>query len=96
MVQRILHMKRGSSQFVRELNLEPCTTVVSSPEINEIAESFVKMIKRDYIGIMSNPDSQAAVMNSAVAFIHYNKRHPHSALGYQSTQEYIHRNLSQS
>ena len=96
MVQRILHMKRGSSQFVRELNLEPCTTVVSSPEINEIAESVVKMIKRDYIGIMSNPDSQAAVMNSAVAFIHYNKRHPHSALGYQSTQEYIHRNLSQS
>lgn len=71
MVQRILYMKRGSSQFVRELNLEPCTTVVSSPEINEIAESFVKMIKRDYIGIMSNPDSQAAVMNSAVAFIHY-------------------------
>ena len=82
-------------KFARDLNLEPCTTVVSSPEINEIAESFVKMIKRDCIGIMANPDSLAAVINPAVVFIHYNKRHPHSALGYQSPQEYIRRKLSQ-
>ncbi|WP_458646092.1 integrase core domain-containing protein [Citrobacter koseri] len=41
------------------------------------------------------PDSQAAVMNLAVAFSHYNEHHPHSALGYRSPREYIRRKLSQ-
>ncbi|EHQ3057761.1 transposase, partial [Salmonella enterica] len=41
-------------------------------------------------------DSQAAVMNLAVAFSHYNEHHPHSALGYRSPREYIRRKLSQS
>jgi hypothetical protein len=38
---------------------------------------------------MPKPDSQAAVMNLAVAFSHYNEHHPHSALGYRSPREYI-------
>ncbi|EPD6777329.1 MULTISPECIES: IS3 family transposase [Salmonella] len=82
--------------FARLLGLEPCTTAVRSPESNGIAESFVKTIKRDYISIMPKPDSQAAVMNLAVAFSHYNEHHPHSALGYRSPREYIRRKLSQS
>jgi len=81
--------------FARLLGLEPCTTAVRSPESNGIAESFVKTIKRDYISIMPKPDSQAAVMNLAVAFSHYNEHHPHSALGYRSPREYIRRKLSQ-
>jgi putative transposase len=64
------------------------TTAVRSPESNGIAESFVKTIKRDYISVMPKPDSQAAVMNLAVAFSHYNEHHPHSALGYRSPREY--------
>nr|WP_158151132.1 IS3 family transposase [Pantoea ananatis] len=82
--------------FARMLGLEPCTTRVRSPESNGIAESFVKTIKRDYISIMPKPDSQAAVMNLAVAFSHYNEHHPHSALGHRSPREYIRRKLSQS
>ncbi|MBE7330865.1 integrase core domain-containing protein, partial [Salmonella enterica] len=82
--------------FALLLGLEPCTTAVRSPESNGIAESFVKTIKRDYISIMPKPDSQAAVMNLAVAFSHYNEHHPHSALGYRSPREYIRRKLSQS
>lgn len=81
--------------FARMLGLEPCTTAVRRPESNGIAESFVKTIKRDYISIMPKPDSQAAVMNLAVAFSHYNEHHPHSALGYRSPREYIRRKLSQ-
>lgn len=81
--------------FARMLGLEPCTTAVRSPESNGIAESFVKTIKRDYISVMPKPDSQAAVMNLAVAFGHYNEHHPHSALGYRSPREYIRRKLSQ-
>ena len=81
--------------FARLLGLEPCTTAVRSPESNGIAESFVMTIKRDYISIMPKPDSEAAVMNLAVAFSHYNEHHPHSALGYRSPREYIRRKLSQ-
>lgn len=81
--------------FARMLGLEPCTTVVSSPESNGIAESFVKTIKRDYISMMPKPNSRAVVMNLAVAFSHYNEYHPHSALGYRSPREFIRRKLSQ-
>lgn len=81
--------------FARLLGLELCTTAVRSPESNGIAESFVKTIKRGYISIMPKPDSQAAVMNLALAFSHYNEHHPHSALGYRSPREYIRRKLSQ-
>jgi len=77
------------------LGLEPCTTRVHSPESNGIAESFVKTIKRDYISIMPEVDSQMAVINLAVAFSHYNEHHPHSALGYLSPRKFIRRKLSQ-
>ncbi|SLS13202.1 putative transposase [Klebsiella pneumoniae] len=36
-------------RFARELNLEPCTTAVSSPQSNGMAERFVKTMKEDYI-----------------------------------------------
>ncbi len=36
-------------QFARELNLEPCTTAVSSPQSNGIAERFVKTMKEGYM-----------------------------------------------
>lgn len=36
-------------QFARELNLEPCTTAISSPQSNGMAERFVKTMKEDYI-----------------------------------------------
>ncbi len=81
-------------QFARELNLEPCTTAVSSPESNGIAESFVKTIKRDYIEFMPKPDGLTAAKNLAEAFEHYNEWHPHSALGYRSPREYLRQQAS--
>nr|QTX14332.1 Transposase InsD for insertion element IS2 [Klebsiella pneumoniae] len=39
-------------RFARELNLEPCTTAVSSPQSNGMAERFVKTMKEDYIAFM--------------------------------------------
>lgn len=85
----------ATKAFAQMLRLEPCTTAVRSPESDGIAESLVKTIKRDYINLMLKPDNQAAVMNLAVAFNHYNEHHPHSALGYRSPREYIRRRLSQ-
>jgi hypothetical protein len=74
-------MKRGGSP---KLNLEPCTTAVSSPQSNGMAERFVKTMKEDYIAFMPKPDVRTALRNLAAAFTHYNENHPHSALGYLS------------
>ncbi len=54
-------------QFARELNLEPCTTAVSSPQSNGMAERFVKMMKEDYIAFMPKPNVRTALHNLAVA-----------------------------
>lgn len=69
-------------QFARELNLEPCTTAVSSPQSNGMAERFVKTMKEDYIAFMPKPNVRTALHNLAVAIEHYNETHPHSALSY--------------
>ncbi len=74
--------------FSRQLNLEQRTTALRSPQSNGMAESFVKTIKRDYISVMPKPNREVALMNLAVAFEHYNNKHPHSALGYRSPREY--------
>ncbi len=60
-------------QFARELNLEPCTTAVSSPQSNGMRERFVKTMKSDYISIIPKPDVLTAVKNLAEAFEHYNE-----------------------
>lgn len=75
-------------QFARELNLEPCTTAVSSPQSNGMAERFVKTMKEDYIAFMPKPNVRTALHNFAVAIEHYNENHPHSASGYLSPREY--------
>ncbi|MCF4086907.1 IS3 family transposase, partial [Escherichia coli] len=75
-------------QFARELNLEPCTMAVSSPQSNGMAERFVKTMKEDYIACMPKPNVRTALHNLAVAIEHYNETHPHSALGYLSPREY--------
>ncbi len=81
-------------QFARELNLEPCTTAVSSPQSNGMAERFVKTMKEDYIAFMPKPNVRTAVHNLAEAFEHYNEWHPHSALGYRSPREYLRQQAS--
>ena len=75
-------------KFARELNLEACTTAVSSPQSNGMAERFVKTMKEDYIAFMPKPNARTALQNLAAAFNHYNENHPHSALGYHSPREY--------
>jgi putative transposase len=81
-------------KFARELNLEPCTTAVSTPQSNAMAEQFVKMMKEDYIAFMPKPDMRAAKQNLAAAFNHYIENHPHSALGYNSPREYRRQRVS--
>lgn len=74
--------------FASGIGLTPLTTPVCSPQSNGMAESFVKTMKRDYVAFMPKPDAATAVRNLAVAFEHYNERHPHSALKYRSPREF--------
>ncbi|WP_250528514.1 IS3 family transposase [Caballeronia sp. GAWG2-1] len=74
--------------FASDIGLKPLTTPVCSPQSNGMAESFVKTMKRDYVAFMPKPDAATAVRNLAVAFEHYNDKHPHSALKYRSPREF--------
>jgi putative transposase len=71
------------------LNLVPCFNPVESPEINGMAEAFVKTFKRDYVRVSPIPDAAAALALVDSWMEDYNTVHPHSRLGYRSPREYI-------
>jgi putative transposase len=75
-------------RFAVAIGLKPLTTPVCSPQSNGMAESFVKTMKRDYVAFMPKPDAATAARNLAIAFEHYNEKHPHSALEYRSPREF--------
>lgn len=76
-------------RFAKDIGLVPVTTPVRSPQSNGMAEAFVKTFKRDYVALHPKPDA-AAVMRALPAwFDHYNRLHPHRALGYRSPREFI-------
>jgi len=75
--------------FAREIGLEPRRTPVESPQSNGMAEAFVRTIKRDYVRVSPRADA-ATVMRQLPAWLaHYNEVHPHKALGYRSSREFI-------
>ncbi len=55
---------------------------------NGMAESFVKTMKHNYVAFMDKPDAPTALSRLAIAFEHYNERHPHKALKYRSPREF--------
>lgn len=75
-------------RFAVDIGLKPLTTPVYSLQSNGMAESFVKTMKRDYMGFMPKPDAASAARNLAIAFEHYNEEHPHSGLKYRSPREF--------
>lgn len=76
-------------QFARILGFEPKSTAVWSPGSSGMAESFVKTIERGCISVMPKSDGLTAAKDLAEAFEHYNKWHPHGALGYHSPRGYL-------
>ena len=79
---------RNTASLLREIGMEPCTTPARSPQSNGIAKAFVKTSKRDYVSVNPTPDAQIIVQRP-FWFGHYNNLHPHSALGYQPSREFI-------
>lgn len=90
----LCYRSHETSQFAQRVKVELRNTAVRSPESNGMAESFVKMMKREYNSFMPKPDGLTAVKNLAEALEHYNQWHPHSALGYRSPREYLWRRTS--
>ncbi len=89
----VLSLSKGAAAtppaFAREIGLVPCTTPVSSPQSNGMAEAFVRTLKRDYVHVNPRPDAQTVIEQLPSLLAHYNKVHPHRALGYCSPREYI-------
>lgn len=70
------------------LHLVPITTPVASPQSNGMSEAFVNTLRRDYLA-GADLTSAAAVLAQLPTWItDYNAVAPHSALGYQSPQQY--------
>jgi putative transposase len=70
------------------LHLVPITTPAASPQSNGMSEAFVNTLRRDYI-VGADLSSAAAVLDQIPAWIaDYNAVAPHSALGFQSPQQY--------
>ncbi|MCG9077063.1 integrase core domain-containing protein [Laribacter hongkongensis] len=76
---------RATRKFAREPELAPVTAPVrSSSQSNGMTGSLAKTIKRDYVSHMPKPDAATALRNLGIAFVHYSKHHPHSALNCRS------------
>lgn len=56
---------------------------------NGMTESFVKVVKHDYVASLDKPDAQPALSRLAIAFERY-KEAPHKALKERSRREFRH------
>ncbi len=74
--------------LARDIGLKPCTTPIESPQSNGMAEAFVKTFKRDYARVSAKPDAASVLHQLDSWFEHYNRVHPHKALGYRSPREF--------
>ncbi|MCA8251493.1 integrase core domain-containing protein, partial [Burkholderia multivorans] len=45
-------------------------------------------MKHNYVAYMDKSDAPTALSRLAIAFEHYNERHPHKALKYRSPREF--------
>ncbi len=82
------YVARRTRAFALDIGLEPLTTTVCSTQEQREAESFIKTMKRDYTAFMPKPDARTAIQSLGLAFEHYNKHHPHSALKYRLPREF--------
>lgn len=78
---------RGTRRFRREINLEPRTTPIESPQSNGMVEAFVRTIKRDSVRVAEKPNARAAISQLPSWFHHYDTVHPDLALGYLAPRE---------
>jgi len=83
-----IYGSKETIQLARSLGLKSCFTMAYTLEINGMAESLVKTIKRDY-AYTNDCYSADSVLQMLLGWISdYNEVVPHSALGMMSSMEY--------
>ena len=70
------------------LHLVPITTPASSPQSNGMSEAFVNTLRRDYLAGADLSTAETVLEQIPGWIADYNAVAPHSALGYQSPQQY--------
>lgn len=70
------------------LHLVPITTPAASPQSNGMAEAFVNTLRRDYLAGAELSTAAVVLAQIPTWLADYNAVAPHSALGYQSPQQY--------
>ncbi len=70
------------------LGLVPITTPAASPQSNGMSEAFVNTLRRDYLAGADRSSAASILAQIPASIADYNAVAPHSALGYQSPQQY--------
>ena len=70
------------------LHLVPITTPAASPQSNGMSEAFVDTLRRDYLAGADLSTADVVLEQIPDWIADYNAVAPHSALGYQSPQQY--------
>lgn len=70
------------------LHLVPITTPAASPQSNGMSEAFVNTLRRDYLAGADLSTADVVLEQIPGWIADYNAVAPHSALGYQSPQQY--------
>lgn len=70
------------------LHLVPITTPAASPQSNGMSEAFVNTLRRDYLAGADRSTAAIILAQIPAWLADYNAVAPHSALGYQSPQQY--------
>ncbi len=78
-------------QSMKVLGIKHRYIAYNTPEQNGTIESFHGRFKREYVWPYDFRSFQEADLHIAEAFIDYNERRPHSALGYMSPYEFVSR-----
>jgi putative transposase len=74
--------------IAERLQLVPITTPAASPQSNGMSEALVNTFRRDYVAGADLSTAAAVLAQIPDWFADYNGVAPHSALGYQSPQQY--------
>ncbi len=83
-----MYMALDTLCTAERLNLVPITTPAASPQSNGMSEAFVNTLRRDYLA-GADRASAAVILDQLTGWIaDYNGVVPHSALAYQSPQQY--------
>ena len=83
------YIAKDTRIFAHQLGLKPCFTPLQSPQSNGISETFVKILKRDYVHVTPLPDAQTVLRLIGTWIEDYNENHPHSGLKMRSPREFI-------